>query len=455
MNASPAEQPLVPEESAGLLFDPGSLAVAPSEPPAGGTPRLRRAQRDQVVMRCLPLDTLLPEDHRARIVWDYVQGLDLTVLYAPILAVEGGKGRAATDPRILLALWLFATIEGVGSARALDRLCEEHVAYQWLAGDVSLNYHTLADFRTGHPELLDELLTQSVATLMAEDLVDLNRVAQDGMRVRASAGAASFRRQPTLENCLKDAQEQVARLRAEGEINPTKAHEQQQQAQVRAARERAERVQQALNRLPELEARKKPAEKEKTRASTTDPEATVMKMADGGFRPAYNVQFATDTATQVIVGVDVSTSGSDAGQMPPMVEQIQQRHGQAPKEMLVDGGFARHEDIEAVSQPEVGTTVYAPVPKSRNPGIDEHAPHRRDTPAVAEWRQRMATEQAQRIYQERAAAAECVNAQARNRGLRQFLVRGLAKVKIIALWFGLAQNLMRIVALRAQVATQG
>jgi transposase len=447
MNASTPDQPLVPGESPGLLFDLGPLEAAPLAPPTGGTPRVRRAERNQVAMRMLSLDALLPEDHRARIVWTYVQGLDLTALYNKILAVEGAKGRAATDPRILLALWLFATIEGVGSARALDRLCEEHVAYQWLAGDVPMNYHTLADFRTAHPELLDELLTQSVATLMEQDLVDLNRVAQDGMRVRASAGASSFRRRPTLEHCLQQAQEQVVRLRAEIESDPAKAHEQQHQAQVRAARERAERVQQALNRLPELEARKKPAEKAEARASTTDPEATVMKMGDGGFRPAYNVQFATDTPSQVIVGVDAITSGSDAGQMPPMVEQLQQRHGRAPQEMLVDGGFAKHEDIEAISTPAVGTTVYAPVPKSRNPEIDEHAPHRRDTPVVTDWRQRMATPEAQEIYRERAATAECVNAQARNRGLKQFLVRGLAKVKMIALWYALAHNLMRAVAL--------
>jgi transposase len=406
-------------------------------------------------MRCLPLDALLPDDHRARSVWDYVQGLDLTPLLQRIRAVEGGKGQAATDPRLLLALWLYATAEGIGSARALARLCEEHLAYQWLAGDVSLNYHTLADFRTAHPEFLDDLLTKSVATLMEQDLIDLNRVAQDGMRVRASAGAASFRRRPTLEHCLQEAQQQVARLRAEVETEPAKGQERQFQAQLRAARERSERVQQALNRLPELEAKKKPDEKAKARASTTDPEATVMKMADGGFRPAYNVQFSTDTASKVIVGVEVITSGSDAGQMPPMVEQIQQRHDQAPGAMLVDGGFAKHEDIEAVSKPEVGTTVYAPVPKSRNPSIDEHAPHRRDTPVVSAWRQRMATPEAQAIYKDRAATAELINAQCRNRGLWQFRVRGLAKVKMIALWYALAHNLLRAVAVRAAAAPKG
>jgi transposase len=455
MNTPLPEQPVVADGLPGLLFDLGVVEVAAAEPTAGDTPRLRRAERNQVVMRCLALDALLPEDHRARVVWDYVQGMELTALYSGILAIEGGKGRAATDPKLLLALWLFGTIEGVGSARALARLCEEHVAYQWLAGDVPMNYHTLADFRTRHPELLDELLTKSVATLMEQDLVDLNRVAQDGMRVRASAGTSSFRRRPTLERCLQEAQEQVARLRAELETDPAKAHEQQLHAQVRAARERSERVQQALKRLPELEAKKKPAEKDQARASTTDPQATVMKMGDGGFRPAYNVQFATDTASQVIVGVDVVTSGSDAGQMPPMVEQIQERLGQSPKEMLVDGGFAKHEDIEAVSRPEIGTTVYAPVPKSRNAAIDEHAPHRRDTPVVTAWRQRMATPEAQTIYKERAATAECVNAQARNRGLKQFLVRGLAKVRTIALWYALAHNLMRTLVLRTQAAARG
>jgi len=312
-----------------------------------------------------------------------------------------------------------------------------------------MNYHTLADFRTAHPEFLDRLLTQSVAVLMTEDLVDLNRVAQDGMRVRASAGASSFRRRPTLERCLKEAREQVSRLRAEIETDPGQAHTRQHQAQMRAAQERAERVQRALHRLPEMEAKKKLAEKEQARASTTDPDATVMKMADGGFRPAYNVQYATDTKSKVIVGVDVVTSGSDAGQMPPMVEQVQERHERPPKEMLVDGGFAKHEDIEAVSQPEIGTIVYAPVPKSRNPEIDEHAPHRRDTPIVTQWRQRMATPEAQAIYKDRAATAEWSNAQSRNRGLYQFRVRGLAKIKMIALWYALAHNLLRAVALRA------
>jgi transposase len=399
-----------------------------------------------VRLRPVDLEGLLPEDHRARIVWAYVEGLDLTPLYQSIQAVEGEAGRPATDPKILLALWLYATVEGVGSARALARLCEEHLAYQWICGGVPMNHHTLADFRAGPVTFLDTLLTQSVATLLAEGLVKLQRVAQDGVRVRASAGAASFRRRQTLEACLAAAATQVQALRAELEADPGATTARQRAARERATRERTARVAQALAHLPALEAKKKPPAQGKARASTTDPEARVMKMADGGFRPAYNLQFAADTATQVIVGVDATNVGSDQGQLAPMVAQVEQRHQQPPGAMLVDGGFAKTEDIEAVSP---RTTVYAPVQTPKDPIRDPHAPRPGDSPAVAAWRQRMGTPGAQAIYKERAATAECVNAQARNRGLRHLLVRGLPKVRAIALWYALAHNLMRAVALGA------
>ncbi len=183
------------------------------------------------------------------------------------------------------------------------------------------------------------------------------------------------------------------------------------------------------------------------RASNTDPEARVMKMADGGFRPAYNVQFATATDTQLIVGVDVSNIGSDLGQLPPMLDQVEQRYGQRPAEWLVDGGYARHDDIEEADGR--GTTVYAPVPKPKDPSRDPHRPCGDDSAAIAQWRQRMGSSQAKDIYRQRAATAECVNAIARGRGLSQFVVRGLNKVKAVALWYALAHNLMRAVALSA------
>jgi transposase len=397
-------------------------------------------------LRPIDLEGVLPEDHRARIVWAYVEGLDLTPLYQGIQAIEGEAGRPATDPKILVALWLYATVEGVGSARALARLCAERLAYQWICGGVPMNHHTLSDFRTDPGAFLDTLLTQSGAALLAAGLVELQRVAQDGMRVRASAGAASFRHRKTLEACLAAAATQVQALRADLEADPGATTARQRAARERATRERTARVAQALAHLPALEAKKKLPAKGEARASTTDPEARVMKMADGGFRPAYNLQFATDTATQVIVGADATNVGSDQGQLAPMVAQVEARHAQAPGAMLVDGGFAKTEDIEAVSP---RTTVNAPVQKPKDPTRDPHAPRAGDTPAVAAWRARMGTPEAQAIYKERAATAECVNAQAHNRGLRQLLVRGLPKVRVIAVWYALAHNLMRAVALGA------
>lgn len=420
------------------------------KPPRVGRKRMRYAVRNQIEFQQCSLEDLLPADHQVRIVWDWVCGLDLSALHARIQALEDGPGQAPADPRILLALWLYATLRGVGSARELNRLCRCHVEYRWICGGVSMNYHTLADFRTQHPEFLDHLLTRSVAALIAEGLVSLDRVAQDGMKVRASAGAASFRRQSTLEEALVEAESQLAALRAEAD--PAAGTARQRAARERAARERTERVQKALEHLPEIEASKKPADRSKARASTTDPEARVMKMADGGFRPAFNVQLATATDSQIITGVEVVNSGGDQGKLVPMVEQHEDRYDEPPREMLVDGGFAKKDDIDQVSPPEGGsggTRVYAPVMKSKDPDRDAHEPRADDSPAVAEWRQRMATPEAQQIYKQRAATAECVNAIARNRGLQRFLVRGLRKAKAVMLWYVLAHNLMRAVTLRA------
>jgi transposase len=435
-----------------LPADPVPPAKRPEVPASSGRPRFRTANRQQIVFRAAALDELIPLDHSARTVWAYVEGLDLSPLYDRIKAVERGPGRAPIDPKIHMTLWLYATLEGIGSARQLDELCRSHDAFRWIAGDVSTNYHTLSDFRTAHVELLDKLLTDNVAVLIAEGLVDLNRVAQDGMRVRASAGAASFRRRPTLEEAYAEAQAQINALRDELDEDPGAEDRRQKKARERAARERAERIKNALERLPELEAKKKPEDRSKARCSTTDSTATVMKMADGGFRPAYNFQFSTATNSQVIVGVDVETTGSDAGQVVPMVEQVEERYETTPGEVLVDGGFAQHDQIEALESPEKGCTVYAPVPAPRDPKVDRYAPKPGDSPAVAAWRVRMATEAAKTIYKERAATAECVNAQARNRGLIQLRVRGLIKVKAVALWYALAHNLMRAVSLRAAVA---
>ena len=417
------------------------------ESPVKGTPRLVFPNRAQVELRPLDLESLLAPDHPARAVWAFVEALDLSPLYEKVRAVEGGAGRPAIDPRIFMALWLYATIEGVGSARALERLTEQHDAYRWIAGGVAVNYHSLSDFRAEHGEYLDGVLTHSVAVLMEQGLVNLNRVSQDGTRVRASAGAASFRRQETLERCLLEAEEQIRLLRQELEDHPEATSRRQAAARQRAAEDRRQRVEAALAQMPDAAAKKPAGKKDQARVSTTDADARVMKMADGGFRPAYNGQFAVDTQTQIVVGVEVSNSGSDQGQLVPMIGQLHQRYGKIPGESLADGGFASLKEIEKAS--ELGTVVYAPVSKPKDQTRNPYVPLETDSASVAQWRQRMGTPQAKEIYKQRASTVECVNAQARNRGLQRLLVRGLSKARAVLLWYAIAHNLMRSLSLGA------
>ena len=449
----------------------GSEAAPPTraEPDCTAQPRLSVPDRQQL-LSAITIDDLIEADHPARAVWSYVLDLDLTPLYDRILARGSVAGRPAIDPRLLVALSLYATLSGFTSARELAVLCIHYDPFRWLVGGVSVNHHTLSDFRTDSPEFLEQLLKHSVEVLREQGLIDLDRVAQDGMRVRASAGAASFRRRETLETLLEEALAEVQRLqqkltaspadpitKQEVAAEPTPVGEpepsrQQQAAAMRHAEECVEHVEQALERMAELEAEIKPDEKKEPRVSTTDPQAKVMKMADGGFRPAYNVQYSTTCQGQVIVGVDVVMAGSDQGQLPPMLDQIEHRFQQRPKEALVDGGFANLNNIEQVQSGPNKCKVYAPVVKPRKQGVDRYAPKATDSEAVAEWRKRMGTDPAQQIYKERAATAECVNAQARNRSLRQFAVRGLEKVKAIALWFAIAHNMARSFALRPKPA---
>ena len=420
-------------------------------------PRLRRPERMQGQIRTESLDQLLPPDHVVRVVWDFVSGVDITPLLAQIKAVPGHVGRDATDPRLLLALWLYATIDGVGSAHALDRLCEEHLAYQWLCGGVSLNHHTLSDFRSQQTAFLDQLLTDSVATLLHEGLVELKRVAQDGMRVRASAGASSFRREKSLRKCLAEAEAQVQALKNQVDESNQAATSRQQAARQRAALDRRERLQKALAEREQLLATRTQQKKEKgvkfeaeeLRASTTDPEARRMKMPDGGTRPAYNVQFATTTESGIVVGVGVTNVGSDGNQLQPMLEQIEQRYDQRPAQALVDGGFTTLnavEDAEAKNVAVIGPVKNAE--KKLAAGEDPFQPHVKDGPGVATWRQRMGLPETQTLYRLRAQTAEWVNAGARNRGLYQVTVRGRQKVLAVALLHALVHNLLRAAALR-------
>jgi transposase len=426
-------------------------AVPPAARPALADPqrgaRLLQANRTQLAWGRIDLDAQLPAEHPARAMCAVIDRLDLSALYAQIEARDEVAGRPAIDPKILLALWVYATSEGEGSAREIWRLTELHAAYRWICGG-EVGYHTLSDFRSQQGEVVSALITQVLALLLQQDLVDLSRIAQDGTRVRASAGAASFRREPTLQALMQQAREHleaVTREAADPAISARRAV-----ALKRGAQQRLERLEAALKQIPEVtETKKRSGAKDATvRVSTTDPDARIMKMGDGGFRPAFNVQFAT-TADQarVIVGVEVTNRGSDAGQSTPMLEQIEQRTGVRPAEMLIDGGYAQHEAIDHAATQQV--TVYAPVPKPRTGDTrDPHAARKGDSEAVTAWRQRMGTDEAKEIYKQRAATAETVNADGKaHRGLDDVAVRGLDKTLGSASLFALTYNVLRLITL--------
>jgi len=387
------------------------------------------------------LEALLPPDHLARLIWGAVERLDLSAFYEPIQVVEGGPGQAATDPKILVALWLYATTQGVTSARELNDLCVEHLAYIWLCGGVSMNHHTLSDFRVKHAQALDQLLTQLLGRLAQAGLITFDYTAQDGIRVRASAGADSFHRQETLEKCLAEAREFLAAVRAGQGSDDEPVSPRTRAARERAARERVRRLEAALAEMPAVQATKRADSRSEARVSSTDPTARVMKMPDGGFRPAYNLQFAVDTAQRVITGVDVTNAGSDKSEMPPMVEQVEARCHQLPQDWLMDGDFVSHTAINTGTAK--GLRILAPVPEPKDKERNQALPLPGDSPAVAERRKRMATTEAQATYKLRAATSELVNAQARSQyGLLQLRVRGLVKVLCVALWIAITHNLL-------------
>ena len=414
--------------------------------PKGSPPlRLRQPTRDQITPVPAYLDAVLPQDHLARLIWQATGLLDLAPFSAHLVVTEEGPGRAAASPQLLVALWLYATSQGVTSARELTRLCVRDLAYIWLCGGVTMNYHTLSDFRVLYQEALEQLMTEVLGRLLHAGLVKLEHVAQDGLRVRATAGAASFRRQPSLEKCLAQARQLLASLPAEDEAGPdddSRPSDGQRAARERAARERVARLEAALGELPAVqEGKHTPEERAQARVSSTDPEARVMKMGDGGFRPAYNFQFAVDTAERVIVGVEVNNVGSDMEHMPPMVEQVEERCQRLPDDWLMDGNFASKKAIEIGTAK--GMRVLAPVQKPREKDRDPYAPLPGDTPALATWRERMGTKEAKETYKLRAATVELVNAQARCRhGLQQLRVRGRLKALCVALWVAITHNLL-------------
>jgi len=393
-------------------------------------------------------DRLVPENDQVRAVWRFVESLDLGAFYDQVKAVEGEPGRPPIDPKILMALWIQGTLDGIGSAREIARLCEMHARYQWICGGVTAGYHRLSDFRSNSEQEFDELLTDTVAVLMHKGLVDLERVAQDGMKVRASAGTGSFRSGNRLEELRTMAEEQVRYLKEEVEQDGSAGNRRREAARQRAAEDQAQRIREALAELPEIKERKKSnngKKKSEARSSTTDPSARVMKMADGGFRPALNVHLVSDTKTKVIAAVEVNNHGTDLRMAVPLAEQVHERHGKNPSEWLEDGGCVTLDGINKFA--ERGIDVIAPIREPRSSRKKATEVRATDSAAVAAWRKRMDTEEAKVIYKQRGATAELVNAHARNHGLHQFLVRGVQKARSVVLLLAITHNMRRSWAL--------
>lgn len=437
------------------LFQAPELPKEPKEINSyNGKPRLNSPIRSQVEFINSSLDDLIPDDHQVRNIWNYINQMDFTPFLRKIKSTSSNPGRSAIDPKILLGLWIYAIIEGIGSARVLDRYCSEHIVFKWICGGVSVNYHTISDFRKNNPDEFDELISDIIARLMKKELISLKRVSQDGMRVRASAGSSSFRKKETLKNLHTIAKEQVSILRKELDEDSSTCLSRQKAAKKRAAEDRLKRVEEAIEEQKQAViqmgcAKKKQRktftkkEKEKIRASTTDPEAKKMKMGNGGFNPAYNFQIAIDTQSRFIVGSFVTKKNSDFDQLIPMQNKIKEKYNIYPKEMLVDQGYLEHNNIKKAQ--EKGTKIYVNPRKLGNKNPNEPRPDEHGE--IAEWRVRMGSEEAKEIYKDRAATSEWANAGMRNRGLKQLLVRGEECVNNVLSLHVLTHNILRSISL--------
>jgi transposase len=327
-------------------LEAGSTVPAASTPPANpARARVKPVDRSQLTWQMLDVERLIEPDHAARAIWELVGRLKLAGFYAAIEAVEGAAGRTPWDPRLLVSLWIYAYSRGISSAREIARRCGYEPAFQWLCGLGEINHHTLSDFRVAHDASLRELFVQVLGVLSSEGLVSLERLMHDGTKIKACAGADSFRREERLQEHWEAARQQVEAMADPRQEEPAR----KRAAQQRAVRERQQRLEQALEEVQKVRAAKR-ADKEQARASQSDPQARIMKQSDGGYAPSYNVQLSTEASNRIIVGAGVSQSGSDYGQLIGAVAQVAANLGQKPAQVVVDGGFTSRENILAMAE---------------------------------------------------------------------------------------------------------
>ena len=328
-----------------------SAASQPVEPLPAQPPRFKPIDRRQLLFRPVDVEGLIGPEHPARAIWELSGRLDWSGFYLGCRAVEGQAGQSAHDPRLLACLWIYAYSQGISSARELSRLCRTEAGCQWLTGLREINHHSLSDFRVAHGAALPGLFTEVLGVLSAEGLVTLELVAHDGTKVKASAGADTYRREKTLREHLALARKQVERLSNESE---EEGEARRRKARQRAARKREEQLASALAELEKIREKKSGAEaKAEARASETDPQSRIMKQSDGGFAPSYNVQLSTDSAAGIIVGVGVTQQGVDYEQLLSAVERIGENMGRAPEKMVVDEGYISRENVIGLAAAQV------------------------------------------------------------------------------------------------------
>jgi transposase len=330
--------------------------------------RVKPVNRQQLVMKTVDVEELVGPEHPARSLWELVGRQDLTRFYEPIRAMEGGVGRSAWDPQMLICLWVYAYSDGVSSAREIERLCAYKPAYQWLSGLQVVNYHTLSDFRVSHGEALRELFIEVLGVLTKEGLITVQRVMHDGTKIKANASRSSFRRQDRLQKHLEQAREQVKHLEA---CSEQPVNRRMQEAQKRAAEDRQRRLEQAIEELEKVREKKSGKEKEQARASSSDPNARIMRHADGGFSPSYNLQLSTDAASKMIVGVSISQNSSDFEELKPAIEEVKSNTGQTPQQLVVDGGYVSGENIVQVSREKIEMIAPLPDNEARTAGLSK------------------------------------------------------------------------------------
>jgi len=396
------------------------------------------------------LDSQLPTDHRARLVWAFVQTLDLSPFHARIKVRDDLPGRPASDPAVLLAIWLYATLEAIGSARAIERLCREHAAFRWLAGGVPVNHDMLSEFRRDSTELLDKLMTQSLTALIAEGLISLEEMAIDGTKVRARAGGGSMAGRERLAGIEAEVGKHVAKLKEELDQDASAAERRRVARGLKAAEEREARVARAKQRLEELRAeraeraaRDKRAGKTEPKVSVADPEVRSMRMADGAVHPAWNVQVAT--CSGFVVTIDPTDRRNDTGLAPGLVEQIVRRCGKTPERLLADAKAITLDDIVTLGERHPDLEVFSPPARQRGittPGGERNRRSQmaHEAGAVKAWRERMETDEGKAVYQRR-KLPEHAHAKMKNRGFARMPVHGMQPVRSVCYLHAIAHNM--------------